>query len=143
MEWVDKVLEAMGFGLIFRGWLQTLHRDVTASFLLHSVSPALAILFSIHQGDPLASLIYVLYLEPFLVRLEAALRGLRFGGMRQATFAYMDNVEILSDNLRDILTTNLLCREFEAASGALLNRKRKTVILVLGSWAGRLNCPLS
>ena len=55
----------------------------------------------------------------------------------------MDDVDVLSDDLRDILTTDRLCREFEAASGALLNRNRKSVILGLGSWAGRMDWPLS
>ena len=47
LDWLDRVMEAMGFGLIFRGWIQTLHRGASASFLLHKISPALAILFSI------------------------------------------------------------------------------------------------
>jgi len=109
-----------------------------ASFLLHPVSLALAILFSICQGYPLASLIFVLYLEMFQVLLEAVLRDLRFRNMSEAYFAYMDDMVILRDNLHDLHTTDLLCREFEAASGAISNRNRKTVILRLGSWAGRL-----
>ncbi len=55
MDWVDSILEAMGFGQVFRGWIATLHREAAASFLLHEVSPVLAILFSIRQGDPLAA----------------------------------------------------------------------------------------
>ena len=143
MDWVDRVLEAMGFGLIFRGWIGTLHRGASASFLLQSLSPALAILFSIRQGDPLASLIFILYMEPFLVQLEASLRGLRMAGIREASFSYMDDVEVLGNEMRDILTTDSLCRNFEAASGAILNRNRKTVIIGLGSWAGRLDWPLA
>ena len=37
---------------------------------------------------------------------------------------------------------DLACKEFEAASGALLNRNRKTTIIGLGSWAGRQDWPL-
>jgi hypothetical protein len=62
-------MEAMGFGAIFRGWVATLHRDVSAAFLLHNISPLILILFSIRQGDLLAALLFVIYLEPFLVRL--------------------------------------------------------------------------
>ena len=43
------------------GWLH---------FLLTKVSSFLDILFSIRQGDPLAALLFILYIEPFLVRLE-------------------------------------------------------------------------
>jgi hypothetical protein len=64
MDWVDSVLEAMGFGQVFRGWIAILHREAATFFLLHGVSPILAILFSIRQGDPLAALLLVIHLEP-------------------------------------------------------------------------------
>jgi len=67
MDWVDRVLKAMGYGLVFRGLISPIHREVVASFLFHGVSPVLAILFSIRQVDPLVPLLFVVYLEPFLV----------------------------------------------------------------------------
>ncbi len=137
MDWVDSVLEAMGFGQVFRGWIATLHREAAASFLLHEVSPVLAILFSICQGDPLAALLFVIYLEPFLVRLEAVLTGLRVANIREASFGYMDYVQVLGDDLQDIVRVDLACRDFEAASRALLNRNGKTTVIGLSSWAGR------
>ncbi len=142
MDWVDSVLKAMGFGQVFRGWIATLHREAAASFLLHEVSPVLAILFSIRQGDPLAALLFVIYLEPFLVRLEDVLSGLRVANIKEASFGYMDAVQVLGDDLQDIIRVDLACRDFEAASGALLNRNRKTTIIGLGSWAGCQDWPL-
>jgi hypothetical protein len=76
MDWEDRVLEAMGFGLLFRGWIATIHIKASASFLLHDISPVLAILFSIRQCGPLAALLFIIYLEHYLVRLEAVLSGL-------------------------------------------------------------------
>jgi hypothetical protein len=54
----------------------------------------------------------------------------------------MDDVNELGEDEQGILFTDELCRAFEAASGAILNRNRKTVILDLGSWAGRRDWPL-
>ena len=142
LPWLDKVMEAMGFGIIFRGWVATLHRDVSAAFLLHNISPFILILFSIRQGDPLAALLFVIYLEPFLVRLEASLRGLQVAHFREASFGYMDDVTVLGSHLSDISKVNNITLAFEAAAGALLNRNRKTLILGLGSWTGRLDWPL-
>jgi hypothetical protein len=33
LQWVDSVMQAMGFGVILRQWIQTLHRGAHASFL--------------------------------------------------------------------------------------------------------------
>ena len=134
LEWVDRVLEAMGFGETFRGWVATLHRDNSASFLLSSISQALPIIFSIRQGDPVSSLLFVISIEPLLLRLEASLRGLYVGMVREASLGYMDDVATLGTDVEDILRVDTICRDFEAASGAILNRNRKTVILGLGSW---------
>ncbi len=116
LPWVDKVMEAMGFGAIFRGWVATLHRDVSAAFLLHIFSPFILILFSIRQGDPLAALLYVIYLEPFLVRLKANLRGLQVVHFREASFGYMDDVTVLCSHLSDISRFNTITLAFEAAA---------------------------
>jgi hypothetical protein len=142
MDWVDSVLEAMGFGQVFRGWIATFHREAAASFLLHGVSPVHAILFSIRQEDLLAALLFVIHLEPFLVWLEAVLTGLRVANIREASFGYMDEVQVVGDDLQDIVKVDLASRDFEAASGALLNRICKTTIIGLGSGAGRQNWPL-
>jgi hypothetical protein len=99
MDWVERVLEAIGIGLIFRGWIATLHRGASASFLLSNISPVLVILFSIREGDPLAALLFIIYLEPFLVWLEADLSGLRVANSREASFGCMSDVQALGDDL--------------------------------------------
>jgi hypothetical protein len=141
-DWEDRVLEAKGFSLIFIAWIATLHREAPASFAIHGVSPVLAILFSIHQGDTLAALLFVIHLEPFLVWLVAVLAGLRVANIREASFGYMDNVQVLGDDLQDIVRVDLACRDFVAASIALLNRDRKTTIVGLSSWPCHQDWPL-
>jgi len=142
MAWVDQVLAAMGFGVVFRSWIATLHRDAAATFLLNIISRPVPVNFSIRQGDPLSSILFIIYIEPFLKQLERELVGLFMAGGREVGFGYMDDVEIISGDIRDLHLVDVLCRRFEAAAGAILNRNRKTVILGLGSWAGRLVWPL-
>ena len=142
LAWVDRVLEAMGFGGVFRRWVLTLHKGASARFMLHSLSPELAVSFSIRQGAPESSPLYCIQLEPFLVALERHLRGLHMGGLREASLGYMDDVNLLGEDDNDLLLMDQVCRNFEAASGSILNRNCKTVIVGLGSWAGRRDWPL-
>jgi hypothetical protein len=52
VDWEYRILEAMGFGLVFRSWKATLQMGDSATFLLYNISSVFAILFSIHQGTP-------------------------------------------------------------------------------------------
>jgi hypothetical protein len=142
LPWLDRVLEAMGFGVVLRRWVATLHRQPSACFMLHSLSPDLPVEFSIRQGDPAASVFFTIYIEPLLALLERRLRGLFMGTIREASIGYMDDINELGEDDNDIVLTDQICRAFEAASGVILNRNRKTVVLGLGSWAGRRDWPL-
>ncbi|MBM3938954.1 MAG: reverse transcriptase family protein, partial [Sphingomonadales bacterium] len=142
MEWVDKVLAAMGFGETLRSWVATLHRGASAVFMLNGLSREIEVLFSLRQGDPLAQILYVIQEEPFLIMLEAKLHGLRFAGLREASLAYVDDVSALSSKIEDLLILDEIVSDYEAASGAILNRNTKTVIMGLGSWEDRRDWPL-
>jgi hypothetical protein len=52
--------------------------------------------------------------------------------IREAAFGYMDDVEILGDKLSVTFCWSAPCRDFEAASKAILNRNQKNVIIGLG-----------
>ncbi len=106
-------------------WVATLHRGASAAFLVCHISLFTDILFSICQGDPHAVLLFIIYLEPFLVRLMASLHGLQLTHVREASFGYMDDVEILGSHISNITTVDIITLAFEVASGALLNRNRR------------------
>ncbi len=58
----------------------------------------------------------------------------------------MDDVVVVGEDEKDLLFVDFLCRQFEAVSGAILNRSHKTAILGLGGlggWDGRKVWPLA
>jgi len=142
LQWVDRVLEAMGFGRTVRRWVAIFHQGAMAKFMLHSLTPDLPISFSIRQGDPLAMVLFVIQIEPLLVVLQRRLTGLQIGNFREASFGYVDDVAVLSEDEADLPRLDSAVRDFELASGAILNRNRKSMILGLGSWEARSVWPL-
>jgi hypothetical protein len=130
---VHKVLDTMGFGNILREVVATLIRGATASFLLHQITLALSITFSVRQGE----LLHILQLQPFLFQLEDALPRLCLPD-------FEERVEPMWmtwwwwENIKGLLYHRCRCRrQYEAVSGAILNRSHKTVVSGLGGWAGR------
>ena len=142
LRWVDCVLEAMGFGEELCSWVATCHRGAEAAFMLEELSPFMDILFSLRQGDPLAMILFMIQLEPLLARLEQVLEGLAIGPVVEKSLGYVDDVAGMGDKERDLLRLDEEVQAFEMASGAILNRNHKSVILGLGSWVGRLEWPL-
>jgi hypothetical protein len=142
MEYVDKVLSAMNFGGRFREVVATLHRGAKAAFLLDELTEDVNVDFSVRQGDPLAILLFIINMEPYLFTLAHRLAGLLVGLVREVVEGYVDDVTPVGENDSDILLIDSLTRKFEAMSGQILNRNRKTAILGLGTWAGRQDWPL-
>jgi Reverse transcriptase (RNA-dependent DNA polymerase) len=101
--WVDSVLAALGFGRVFRGWIQTLHWGASACFMLHSLTIDLLIAFSIRQGDPLAMILFIIQIEPLLACLQRDLVGLCVSLAREASLGYIDDVVALGSDESDLL----------------------------------------
>ncbi len=87
-------------------------------------------------------LLFVIQIELLLSTLLHSLPSISIGAAMESVFAYVDDVDILGQSDEDLLLADSICRQFEAMSGAIVNRNRKTAILGLGAWAGRQDWPL-
>jgi hypothetical protein len=54
----------------------------------------------------------------------------------------VNDINELGKDNNDVIVTDEVCQSFEVVSGAILNCKRKMVVLGLGSWAGCRDLPL-
>ena len=119
-----------------------LHNGAKTCFLLRHLSQDIQVSFSIRQGDPLAMILYIIYIEPLLLYLERHLSGLFMSGIPQSVESYCDDVNLVTEDLLDLVKTDTAIQKFEAMSGAILSRNNKCKVLGLGMWESKQDWPL-
>ena len=136
-------MERMGFGFKFLSWIDMLHSGARTRFILAKLTDPIDVAFSIRQGDPLAMLLYIIYVEPLLVYIEKRIscRALQvlppqgFQPQKGATESYCDDINVMTTNEQDLCIVDEGVRKFEVVSGAILSRNRKCKILGVGRWS--------
>ena len=143
MDFLIKVMKKMNFGDLFTDWIAMLHKGAKTRFILSGLTRAIEVLFSIRQGDPLAMLLYIVYIEPLLIALEKKMIGLQVATFEQKLEAYCDDINLLTDNLGDFEVVGRVIKKFEVVSGAILSRDKKCKVVGFGNWAGKVDWPLA
>ncbi|GKE57660.1 RNA-directed DNA polymerase, eukaryota, partial [Tanacetum coccineum] len=138
-DYLDDVLNAFGFGTLWRSWIQGSLNSGKASILVNG-SPTSEFQFhrGLKQGDPLAPFLFILIMESLHLSLNRAIDVGVFSGLRMdddltiSHLFYADDVIFMGDwsnqNLKGILNI-LKC--FALLSGMSINLK-KSHILGLG-----------
>ena len=144
-----KVMKKMNFGKTFISWIAMLHKDAQTRFILSSLSQAIAVNFSIRQGDPIAMILYIIYVEPLLVALEERLAGLPMphavqdqSNDKEVLEGYCDDLNILTNDLEDFEKLAAIITSFEGYSGAILSRNYKCKVIGFGKWVNKDNWPI-
>ena len=142
VTYLEHVTEKMKFPKQFRDWVKMLHAGATTQLLLtNGLSREIKVSFSFRQGDCISGDLYCLVQEPLLRMLRKMLKGFQVTNLKQQDTSYMDNTQFLSSDLEDLVVFNQVMMKFEAQSGALLSRDRKTKVMGLGSWRGKEDWP--
>ena len=143
LDFVIRVMKKMNFGDQFTAWISMLHEGARTRFILSGLTRAIGVLFSIRQGDPLAMLLYIIYVEPLLLVLERKMSGLRVATFDQKLAAYCDDINLTTDKLEDFEVVSEVVKKFEVVSGAILSRNNKCKVVGFGDWAGKEDWPIS
>ena len=162
ISYLIKVMSKMNFSLKFCEWIHMLHVGAQTRFLLTNLSRPIDVNFLIRQGDPLAMILYIIYIEPLLLYLERNLEGIKIGrpaltfqlispvqgqasvgsSLTQKSKSYCDDVNILTEHLPDLVKVDQAVQEFEAFSGAILSRRKKCKIIGFDQWKSRNEWPI-
>ena len=68
-------------------WVKMLYYWAKTRYILNSLTKAILVSFSLRQGAALSMLLYVIYIEPFLLFLGRRAVGLRVAGIPQCVEA--------------------------------------------------------
>ena len=132
-----------------------LHEDAETRLLLDFMTDPIKVTFSVRQGDPVAMILFLLYIEPMLLRLEAVTSGYGMKACRLKVVpfhyrvgyiengeAYFDEAEVVVSRDEEFIAVDELFVRFEAMSRAMFSRTRKSQVLGLGDWKTRKRWPL-
>ena len=140
---IKKVMEKMNFSPVFINWIDALHRDIDTRFILKSgMTQPVQCNVSVRQGDPFAMFLFLINVEPLLVKMKFSLDGIRIGRAMQGNEGYVDDISHASTQLNDLLIIDGHFARFEKLTGAVIN-KSKCQIMGIGGWRGRENWPLT
>ena len=115
-------MDAMGFGSLFKIWVEMLHADNVARFILGSLTDPIRIAFSVRQGDLIALLLYLIFIEPLLLRIKRWLPGFYVGNARLQQFPYVDDNTGFFKSSSELRMLAKILEDFEGVSGALLSQ---------------------
>ena len=143
IPFIIKVLKHMNFGEKFVRLMEDSHKNITTRLILNSLSEEIMLTFSFRQGDPISMILYLIYVEPLLVKLGELLKGFHMANFNEVDNDFCDDVELMIEDKNDLILANDIFTQFGSISGVLLNRSHKSKIMGVGEWRCRVQWPLS
>jgi exonuclease III len=142
-QFLFSVLKNYGFGPQFQRWIRLIYTDISSSVLVNGyLSPKFFLTRGVRQGCSLSPLLYILCLEPLLIKIrqDNQITGIPVPGEQEQAkvIAFADDVAIITSNESSVRKLLGLTECFENASGSKLNRL-KTFGIWLGTWADRVD----
>jgi hypothetical protein len=140
-----KCLQAYGFGKSFMSWVRVFYTNISSSVITNGhISFPFPVTRGVRQGCALSPLLYVLCLEPLLIRIRANtdIVGLSLPGTMEDAKAsgYADDVTGIVTTEASVGHLLDTCTQYGLASGSKLNMG-KTKGLWIGRWQFRNDQP--
>ena len=138
-------LEAYGFGPEFIRWIKLLYNDVESQVLVNGYfTDKFPVLRSVRQGCSLSPLLYVLFIEPFAMKIRENIniKGISLPGTVEVAkiSQYADDTNIFIRDLESGRIAFQIIKDFGKASGSLL-ALHKCWGIWLGAWRNKIEKP--
>ena len=147
VDWnfLQRVLSTFNFGPGFHRWIQLFYSNVESAVVINGWTSAF---FrpsrGVRQGCPLSPLLYVLKIEVLAANIRASpdISGVSLPHSLEQfkSSGYADDTTVAVTTYAAIEATFNIYTQYEAASGAKLNRS-KSMGIWLGSWKHRTDTP--
>ena len=146
IDFLKKAMLKLGFSQTFINWISIIYTDIHSSVMVNGIlTQAFAIQRGIRQGCPLSMMLYALFQEVLYIAFKKnnIIQSIDFPNQEKIiVIGYADDTSLFPKNDESIVEINNIIIKFENATGAKLNRNKKTKIFGLGSWKDRTNWPL-
>lgn len=110
-NFLNKTMIHYGFNKSFIRLVKLLSEDNTAEIIVNAkITEPIKLERGFRQGCPLALYLYIIYINPFLTRLNLHLKGLNLKNIITKTSAFVDDVVIYTGNKSDL---EILSKEIE------------------------------
>ena len=90
----------------------------------------------VRQGCPLSMYLYILFIEPLILKLKKEIEGFKIKKQTINVLAFVDDITIITNREEDLKKTDKIIQNFENATNSKINR-HKSKILGLGEWKNK------
>ena len=98
----------------------------------HAVSNCFTKRNGVKQGGVLSPLLFDIYTDSLLKRLEESGVGYHMGGHFTGALVYVDDITLLSPSMSGLRTLSTVCEEYATEFDVTFNGKKRSVVVFQG-----------
>jgi hypothetical protein len=137
-----RIMQRMGYPQDFISMLRTVYSLTEMSFLNGGkIATTIQSLNGLRQGCPLSMHLFVLYIEPLLIKIEKDLEGIKVFNEKLCCRAFVDDVTVFVSSDQDISKLEIILENFCIWSNSRVN-KTKSGIMGIGAWSNKRDWPI-